>query len=61
VNGWPRVTRMIVESPSLLAREQQIFAGYTAALAALIADEVRAQADSALALLEHGLGTYGVR
>ena len=34
------LTRMIVESPSLLAREQQIFAGYTASLAALIADEV---------------------
>jgi len=32
-------TRMIVESPSLLAREQQIFEGYTASLAALIADE----------------------
>ena len=34
------LTRMIVGSPSLLAREQQIFAGYTASLAALIADEV---------------------
>jgi AcrR family transcriptional regulator len=33
------LTRMIVESPSLLAREQQIFAGYTASLAALIAEE----------------------
>jgi AcrR family transcriptional regulator len=33
------LTRMIVESPSLLAREQQIFEGYTASLAALIADE----------------------
>ena len=28
------LTRMIVESPSLLAREQQIFAGYTALAAA---------------------------
>ena len=99
------LTRMIVESPSLLAREQQIFAGYTTALASLIAgevgaseddvaprvaadalmgvhralvdftrgrviagarhpqlaDEVRTQAESALALLEHGLGSYGVR
>ena len=33
------ITRMITESPSLLAREQQIFAGYTGSLAALIADE----------------------
>jgi AcrR family transcriptional regulator len=33
------LTRMITESPSLLEREQQIFAGYTASLAALIADE----------------------
>ena len=37
------LTRMIVESPSLLAREQQIFAGYTASLAALIADETGAE------------------
>jgi AcrR family transcriptional regulator len=33
------VTRMIAESPTLLAREQQIFARYTDALAQLIADE----------------------
>jgi AcrR family transcriptional regulator len=33
------LTRTITESPALLAREQQIFAGYTASLAALIADE----------------------
>ncbi len=96
------LTRTIVESPSLLAREQQIFAGYTATLAALIAeqehappddlrpwvtanammgvhralvdytraqivagarhpelaDQVRAAADRALALLESGLGDY---
>ena len=39
------VTRMITESPSLLAREQQIFAGYTASLAALIADERGVDAD----------------
>jgi AcrR family transcriptional regulator len=32
-------TRMIAESPALLAREQQIVAGYTASLAALIAEE----------------------
>jgi AcrR family transcriptional regulator len=39
------LTRMIIESPSLLAREQQIFAGYTASLAALIAEETGAAAD----------------
>ena len=39
------LTRMIVESPSLLAREAQIFAGYTASLAALIAEETGAAAD----------------
>jgi AcrR family transcriptional regulator len=39
------LTRMIVESPSLLAREQQIFAGYTASLAALIAGETGAGPD----------------
>src|SRR4051794_19106708 len=33
------LTRMIASSPSLLAREQQIFAGYTNSLAALIAAE----------------------
>jgi AcrR family transcriptional regulator len=33
------LTRTIVESPALLAREQQIFSGYTASLAALIASE----------------------
>jgi AcrR family transcriptional regulator len=91
------VARMIAESPSLLAREQQIFAGYTTDLAealggditaqvaanammgvhrALVdfargrvvagardelADEVRAQADAALALLERGLGDYGAQ
>ena len=91
------LTRTIVESPALLAREQQIFEGYTRSLAALIAveegrsevearvaanalmgvhralvdfsrarilagarhpalaDEVRTEADRALALLERGL------
>jgi AcrR family transcriptional regulator len=39
------VTRMIASSPSLLAREQQIFAGYTRSLAALIAAETGASAD----------------
>jgi AcrR family transcriptional regulator len=33
------LTRTIVSSPSLLAREQQIFAGYTRSLAALLAQE----------------------
>jgi AcrR family transcriptional regulator len=92
------LTRVIVASPALLAREQQIFAGYTDDLAELLgnditawvaanamigahralvdftrgrivagarhpelAGEVRAQADAALALLERGLGDYGVR
>ncbi len=39
------VARMIAESPALLAREQQIFAGYTASLAALLAEEAGAPAD----------------
>jgi AcrR family transcriptional regulator len=38
------LTRMITESPALLAREQQIFAGYTASLAALLAQETGADA-----------------
>jgi AcrR family transcriptional regulator len=38
------LTRMITESPALLAREQQIFAGYTASLAALLAEETGADA-----------------
>ena len=33
------LTTMIMDSPALLAREQQIMAGYTDSLAALIADE----------------------
>jgi AcrR family transcriptional regulator len=39
------LTRMITESPALLARERQIFERYTASLAALIAKETRATAD----------------
>jgi AcrR family transcriptional regulator len=39
------LTRMIVESPSLLAREQQVFAGFTDSLAALIAEETGAVAE----------------
>src|SRR5213592_4367210 len=38
------VTRMIAASPSLLAREQQIFARYTDTLAQLIAEETGATA-----------------
>jgi AcrR family transcriptional regulator len=37
------LTRMIVESPSLLAREREIFAGYTDSLARLIAAEQGAE------------------
>jgi AcrR family transcriptional regulator len=37
--------RLIAESPALQAREQQIYAGYTDALAALIAEETRARPD----------------
>src|SRR3954452_21653806 len=33
------ITRVITESPALLARERQLFARYTESLAALIADE----------------------
>jgi len=38
------VTRMIAASPALLAREQQVFARYTDALAELIAEETGASA-----------------
>jgi AcrR family transcriptional regulator len=38
------LTRMITESPALLAREQQILAGYTTSLAALLAEETGADA-----------------
>ena len=41
------LTRMITASPALLAREQQIFARYTDALANLIADETGASAGDA--------------
>jgi AcrR family transcriptional regulator len=99
------LTRMITQSPALLAREQHIFAGYTDSLAALLAEEqgaaagdvqpwvaanammgahralvdytrrrivegarpprlareVAAQAEQAIALLEHGLGGYAIK
>jgi len=38
------LTRMIVESPALLARERQIFERYTASLAELIAEQTGARA-----------------
>jgi AcrR family transcriptional regulator len=38
------VTRVITESPALLARERQVFAQYAQALAALIAEETGARA-----------------
>jgi AcrR family transcriptional regulator len=38
------LTRMITESPALQAREQQIFEGYTASLAALLAEETKSDA-----------------
>jgi len=41
------ITRMIAESPALIAREQQIFARYTDSLAALLADELGADAADA--------------
>jgi hypothetical protein len=39
------LTRTITDSPSLLAREREIFERYTASLAALIAEEVGAGAE----------------
>jgi AcrR family transcriptional regulator len=39
------ITRMIAESPALLAREQQIFARYTASLAAVLTEETGGRAD----------------
>jgi AcrR family transcriptional regulator len=39
------LTRMITESPALLARERQVFDRYTTSLSALIADETGADAE----------------
>jgi AcrR family transcriptional regulator len=39
------ITRVITESPALLARERQVFGRYTASLAALIAEETGAGPD----------------
>jgi len=40
------VTRVITTSPALLAREREVFARYTVALAGLLADETGAPADA---------------
>src|SRR5262249_9886377 len=39
------INRMIVASPALLAHEEQVFARFTASLAALIAEETGARAE----------------
>jgi AcrR family transcriptional regulator len=39
------INRLIAESPALLARERQIYAVYTDALAAVVAEETRARPD----------------
>jgi AcrR family transcriptional regulator len=39
------IVRVIAESPSLLAREQQIYARYTGSLAAVLAEDTAARAD----------------
>src|SRR5215471_1844789 len=39
------ISQMIVASPALLAHEEQVFASFTASLAALIAEETGARAD----------------
>ena len=41
-----RITRVVTDSPALLAREREIFARYTASLAQLLADETGADPDS---------------
>jgi AcrR family transcriptional regulator len=38
------ISQMVVDSPALVAHEQQVFAGFTAALAAVIAEETRTKA-----------------
>jgi AcrR family transcriptional regulator len=44
-NRLRAITRVIVESPALLARERQVYAKYTDSLAAALAEETRAVAD----------------
>jgi AcrR family transcriptional regulator len=46
VDALAGITRMIASSPALLARERQIFDSYTDSLAALIANETGAAAES---------------
>jgi AcrR family transcriptional regulator len=46
VEHLARISRVIAESPALLAREQRIFADYTDSLAELIAEEANAKPDS---------------
>jgi AcrR family transcriptional regulator len=43
IDQHARTLRVITESPALLAREQQILAGYTDSLAALLAEETKAK------------------
>jgi AcrR family transcriptional regulator len=53
------LTRMIVSSPSLLAREQQIFEGYTRDLAQLLGGDIEARvAASAMIGLHRALVDY---
>jgi AcrR family transcriptional regulator len=47
------LTRMIVSSPSLLAREQQIFEGYTRDLAELLGGDIEAQVAAAAMIGVH--------
>jgi AcrR family transcriptional regulator len=42
------ITRIITDSPALLARERQVFDRYSQALAALLAEETGAEADDAV-------------
>jgi AcrR family transcriptional regulator len=41
-----KITRVVTDSPALLAREREIFARYAASLAQLLADETGADSDS---------------
>lgn len=43
------ITRMITDSPALLAREQQILAGYTTSLARLLAEETGDEVEASVA------------
>jgi AcrR family transcriptional regulator len=52
------LTRMIAQSPALLAREQQIFAGYTDSLAALIAVETESSSVEAWVVANALMGVH---